>query len=127
MEKQVVEQMSRIRSALGNQYTARYKSDGYGRADNFIINVQLNRARNRPALLKAIAAITREAGRGFDKDTLAWILEQSIKRHSEVQSLLILACTAFNKKTKEATVTTTETATEEPTEINIESLFDLGV
>lgn len=98
MEQQILDSMHKIRGALAAQYNRRYGRDGYARADEFIVNVHLNRARNRPALLKSLAAITREAGRGFTDEEMAWILDRTQTRSGEVQSLLILACTTYRPK-----------------------------
>lgn len=102
MEHQIAASMSKIRSALAAQYGKRYGLDikrSFDRADNLILNVHLNRARNRPALLKALATITQEAGRGFSSEEMDWILTRSEKHPSELQSLLILACTTFRTNT----------------------------
>lgn len=124
MEQQIALQMSKIRTALARNYAKHYGADlskSYERADNFIINVNLNRARNRPALLKSVAAITREAGRGFTTEELSWILSHSEKRYSEVQSLLILACTTFYAK-----ASTASDSAKEDDLLNLDNILDQG-
>ena len=106
MEAAILERMRSIRSALAHNLTDHFDchlSQGYEKADGFIINVCLNRARNRGALLDALSRITREAGRGFSQEELEWILETSKRNPIEVRSLLILACrTHHSKKSEEA-------------------------
>jgi hypothetical protein len=102
MEQQILDSMRKIRGALAAQYNRRYGRDGYARADEFIVNIHLNRARNRPALLKSLAAITREAGRefnncGFNEEEMGWMLDRA-RCSGEVQSLLILACKGYRPK-----------------------------
>jgi hypothetical protein len=133
MEQQIAHSMSRIRAALAARYRSRYglsPNAAYDRADGFIVNVHLNRARNRPALLRAVANITREARRGFTAEEMGWILDRSEKRHAEVQSLLILACTTFYGKKAEsdqgvATPVDVEAAPEDDS-INFGNLLGMG-
>ena len=102
MEQEILERMGFIRWALAKKYEAKFRGDKkqYDRADTFIIDVTLNRVRNRPALLGAIAKITREADTGFTMEQMDWILERSKKQPDEVKSLLIIACRTNKAKKK---------------------------
>ncbi len=105
MEEQIARKMSRIRFILSQKYMERYgcdKKKAFERADSMIINVNLNRARNRSALLESLANITREAETGFNGEEMDWILETTKTRCGEVRSLLILACSTFYFKAPEA-------------------------
>lgn len=102
MEKRIVRRMQQLKGALAVQFSQLYNTDkakGYERASVFLL-IQLTRARNRPNLLKAIAQITKKANRGFDNEELQWILSHSERHCSEVQSLLMLACTTFMQSKK---------------------------
>ena len=115
MEKRIAKRMHQIKGALAAQFTQLYntdKSKGYERASVFLMT-HLTRARNRPNLLKAIAQITKKANRGFDGEELQWILERTERHCSEVQSLLILACTTFMK------ANTTDPSSDEELETDI--------
>lgn len=115
MEQRIAKRMQQIKGALAAQFTQLYntdKSKGYERASVFLMT-HLTRSRNRPNLLKSIAQITKKANRGFDGEELQWILERTERHCSEVQSLLILACTTFMK------ASTTDPSSDEELETDI--------